>query len=81
MASEDREILRRIEQKLDDMSEKVTTLAVREEGITKALDEQKADVAKLKVAYYKAVGILTFITFPGVATTLWLGFQLYMKKP
>jgi hypothetical protein len=81
MPSEDREILRRIEQKLDEMSEKVTILAVREETMTESLKEQKEDVAKLKAAYYKAVGILTFVTFPGVATTLWLGFQLYMKKP
>jgi hypothetical protein len=81
MASEDRETLRRIEQKLDDMSDKVTALMVKESNMAEKVQEQKEDVAKLKAAYYKAVGILTFITFPGVATTLWLGFQLYMKKP
>lgn len=78
--SDDREILRRIESKLDSVSEKVIILAAREEARDHSVEEQKEDIAKLKAAYYKAVGILTFITFPGVATTLWLGFQLYMKK-
>lgn len=80
MHPEERAVLARIEQKLDVMSEKVTTLSVRDESMIATVNEQKQDIAKLKAAYYKAVGILTFITFPGVATTLWLGFQLYMKK-
>lgn len=79
--SDDRETLRRIEAKLDNMSEKVIALVAREEARDGSVEEQKKDIASLKAAYYKAVGILTFITFPGVATTLWLGFQLYMKKP
>lgn len=81
MNSDEKEILRRIEQKLDSVSEKVTVLAVRDEATGKTVHEHEQDIAKLKAAYYKAVGILTFITFPGVATTLWLGFQLYSKKP
>ena len=76
----DRETGQRIEQKLDKLSDLVIALSAREEARDKSVDEQKEDIAKLKAAYYKAVGILTFITFPGVATTLWLGFQLYMKK-
>lgn len=76
----DRETGQRIEQKLDKLSDLVIALSAREEARDKSVDEQKDDIAKLKAAYYKAVGILTFITFPGVATTLWLGFQLYMKK-
>lgn len=78
--NDDRETLRRIETKLDSMSEKVISLVAREEARDSSVEEQKKDIASLKAAYYKAVGILTFITFPGVATTLWLGFQLYMKK-
>jgi hypothetical protein len=78
--NEDREILRRIESKLDSVSERVITLSAREEARDHSVEEQGRDIANLKAAYYKAVGILTFITFPGVATTLWLGFQLYMKK-
>lgn len=77
----DRETGQRIEQKLDKLSDLVIALSAREESRDKSVDEQKQDIAKLKAAYYKAVGILTFITFPGVATTLWLGFQLYSKKP
>lgn len=79
--SDDRETLRRIETKLDSLAERVIALSAREEARDDSVDEQKKDIASLKAAYYKAVGILTFITFPGVATTLWLGFQLYMKKP
>ena len=77
----DRETGQRIEQKLDKLSDLVIALSAREEARDEKVDEQKQDIAKLKAAYYKAVGILTFITFPGVATTLWLGFQLYMKRP
>lgn len=76
----DRETGQRIEQKLDKLSDLVIALSAREESRDEKVDEQRADIAKLKAAYYKAVGILTFVTFPGVATTLWLGFQLYMKK-
>jgi hypothetical protein len=75
------ESLRRIEEKLDTISEKVTTLVVKEQALEKTVERQGEDVAKLKVAYYKALGVLTFITFPGVLTTLWLGMQLYYKKP
>jgi hypothetical protein len=78
--NDDRETLRRIEAKLDSLAERVISLSAREEARDDSVDEQKKDIASLKAAYYKAVGILTFITFPGVATTLWLGFQLYMKK-
>jgi hypothetical protein len=78
--NDDRETLRRIETKLDSLAERVISLSAREEARDESVDEQKKDIASLKAAYYKAVGILTFITFPGVATTLWLGFQLYMKK-
>lgn len=78
--NDDRETLRRIETKLDSLAERVISLSAREEARDDSVGEQKKDIASLKAAYYKAVGILTFITFPGVATTLWLGFQLYMKK-
>ena len=78
--NDDRETRRRIETKLDSLAERVISLSAREEARDESVDEQKKDIASLKAAYYKAVGILTFITFPGVATTLWLGFQLYMKK-
>jgi septal ring factor EnvC (AmiA/AmiB activator) len=74
------ESLRRIEEKLDTISEKVTTIVVKEQALEKTVERQGEDLAKLKVAYYKALGVLTFVTFPGVMTTLWLGFQLYMQK-
>lgn len=72
--------LRRIENKLDVISERLTTIVVREEALEKTVEKQGEDVAKLKMAYYKALGVLTFVTFPGVLTTIWLGVQLYMQK-
>lgn len=81
MGSQEAAALLRIEEKLDAMSEKVTTLVVKEQNLEEKVREQGADLAKIKSAYLKAIGILTFITFPGVLTTLWLGAQLYFKKP
>lgn len=78
--AEDREILRRIETKLDNLSEKVITLSAREAARDQDVDAQKEDIAKLKAAYHKAAGIFAFVTFPGVFTILWMGLQLYMKK-
>jgi len=81
MTPQEAAALSRIEEKLDAMSEKVTTLVVKEQSLEKTVEKQGDDVAKLKAAYYKALGILTFVTFPGILTTLWLGAQLYFKRP
>ena len=74
------EILNRIEAKLDSITEKVTILVVKEAVLEAKVSSQEADLSALKAAHNKALGILTFLTFPGVALTLWMGVQLYMKK-
>ena len=52
----------------------------KEEALEKTVSKQEADLSTLKAAHNKALGILTFLTFPGVALTLWMGIQLYAKK-
>ncbi len=73
--------LTRIEDKLDSIADKVSTLVAKEEILERTVAKQEADLSTLKAAHNKALGILTFLTFPGVALTLWMGVQLYSKKP
>ncbi len=72
--------LERIENKLDALSTNVTTLIVKGATLESTVEKQEADLSTLKAAHNKALGILTFLTFPGVALTLWMGIQLYSKN-
>lgn len=81
MTPEESAILFRIEAKLDTMSEKLTTVVTKEEALAKVVEKQQIDLDTLKAAYYKVMGILAFLTVPGVGSALWLGIQIYSKKP
>jgi len=81
MTSQESAVLSRIEDKIDELFKEVTTLVVKEAHLEKTVNQQEEDLSALKAAHNKALGILTFLTFPGVALTLWMGLQLYMKKP
>jgi hypothetical protein len=81
MTPQESAVLSRIEDKIDELFKEVTTLVVKEAHLEKTVNQQEEDLSALKAAHNKALGILTFLTFPGVALTLWMGLQLYMKKP
>jgi hypothetical protein len=81
MTPQESAVLTRIEDKIDELFKEVTALVVKEAHLEKTVSKQEEDLSALKAAHNKALGILTFLTFPGVALTLWMGLQLYMKKP
>ena len=80
MMSQETATLLRIEEKLDHMSEKLTTVITKEQAHEKSLEQARADLDMLKAAYYKALGIVAFLTTPGIASLLWLGLHA-IKKP
>lgn len=73
--------LTRIEDKLDSIADKVSMLVVKEDLLERTVAKQESDLSTLKAAHNKALGILTFLTFPGVALTIWMGIKLYAKQP
>jgi predicted regulator of Ras-like GTPase activity (Roadblock/LC7/MglB family) len=77
----DNDILGRIEDKIIELSEKVSVLIAKESILERTINKQEHEISLLKAAHNKALGILTFLTFPGVALTLWMGLQLYQKTP
>lgn len=81
MTSHELATLQRIEEKLDLMTERVTTLIVKEATTEQVLAQQQQELAVLKTAHNKAMGVLTFLAFPGIGTLLWLGIQMHLKKP
>lgn len=81
MSPQEASFLERMDQKLDNISTQVTMLVVKEQALEDTVRDHKQDIATLKAAYNKALGVLAFLTLPGVATALWLGIQLNSKKP
>ena len=81
MTPQDVATLARIEEKLDALNERIYSQSAEIKILGDTVAKQDRDVTTLKTAYNKTLGVLAFLTFPGVMTTLWLGMQLYYKKP
>lgn len=75
MTSQESAVLLRIEEKLDKMSEALTTVVTKAQTFEKTIEKHEHDLDTLKAAYYKALGILAFLSMPGVASIFWLAFK------
>lgn len=79
-------IMQRIESKLDDLRDMVHAInvssaetKVRQDAIEIRLRDAENELAALKSAHDKIVGVLKVLSIPSVASFIWAAIQLMQK--